>query len=347
MAFPTRGQVFGKFLQALDDPAGFVYTDIPGPTVTSPGGNINAPSIFQQGFAEAFDLLFSNALNQQVPRVELVVQGIIIPPSPIPFSVTPTAMGLSSFADFEWVGERTAGSSEKFLDMWDEDRLTQRAPTDRLLEYVFQAGAFQFVGCTTVRELQIKYVESGVAPTDNNAVITFDNSLNFLGNYAASVAGPQKGDDAIAAKCRLFAVGPKFDLGSIGGELFRLMQPLVRSRQNVQVAHRPYSTTRRMGMAYRGIPYVAAQQGTTGGGAQNVPVQFSTAQGTITPLPDGVVPTFWASLGLLPNYSVFRNGVLMTLGFDYTALGNQFTFQANNIPQPGDTLTLEGYPIYG
>ena len=249
MAFPTRLQVKQLFYQIVDDPAGAVFTDTPNSTT-------GAPSVFQMGFSQAFDLLFNNALNQQVPRVEQVVSGIIIPPSPVPFSVTPAAMGLSSFADWEWMAERLLGSNEKFIDLVDEDRLTQRSPTDRLLETVFQNGAFQFVGCTTPREIQIKYVSSDVAPTNDAAVITFDNSLNFLANYSAAMAAPNKGYDEIGARCRSFAVGPKFDMGSIGGELFRLMQPLVRSRQNVQVCHLPYTTQRRIGGRWRGVPFV-------------------------------------------------------------------------------------------
>ena len=342
MAFPTRGQVYALFLQILDDPAAAVFTDTPGPTI-APG--VNAPSTFQSGFSQAFDLLFSNALNQQVPRVEQVVQGIIIPPSPIPFSVTPAQMGLPDFADFEWVSERTAGSNEKFLDMWDEDRLTQRAPTDRLLEYVYQNGSFNFVGCTTVREIQMKYVASACAPTSNTAIITFDNSLNFLANYAAACAGPGKGYDEIATRCRSFCVGPKFDQGSIGGELFRLMQPLVRSRQNVVVAHKPFTTQRRAWGRWRGIPYVAAQAGTTGGGAQNVPVQLSSANGGIIGAINGTNLDFYLNTSSVYAFSLYRNGVLQTLGVDYTALNTMITFLLASAPQTGDILTAEAYVI--
>ena len=337
MAFPTRGQVKGLFWQRLDDPAGVVFTDTANPS--------GAPSVFQAGFSEAYDLLFSNALNQQVPKVEQVVSGIIIPPSPVPFSVTPAAMGLNDFADWEWISERAAGSTEKFIDLVDEDRLTQRAPTDRLLETVFQNGCFNFVGCTTVREIQIKYVYSSSAPTDDSVAIAFDNSLAFLVNYSVGCMGGNKGYDEIANRCRSFAVGPRFDEGMIGGELFRLMQPLVRSRQNVQIAHKPYSTQRRVSTRWRATPYVAAQAGTTGGGAQNVPLQFSSANGTIVGAIDGANATFWLTLGVL-SFSLFRNGILQSLNIDYTALGNQFTFVAGNLPQPGDILTAEGYPAY-
>ncbi len=338
MAFPTRLQVKQLYYQIVDDPAGAVFTDIP-------NVGTGAQSVFQSGFSQAVDLLFNNALNQQVPRVEQVVQGIIIPPSPVPFSVTPAAMGLSSFADWEWISERAAGSNDKFLDLIDEDRLTQRAPTDRLLETVYQDNAFQFVGCTTVRELQIKYVSSDVAPTADAAVITFDNSLNFLANYAAGVTAGQKGYEEIGNRCRSFAVGPKFDLGSIGGELFRLMQPLVRARQKVQVAHKPFTTQRRMYGKWRGVPYVAAQMGTTGGGNQSTPVQFSTGNGTITPMPDGVNLIFWLSLGVL-SLSVYKNGILQTAGLDYVSLNNQVTFLPASIPQVGDLLTSEAFPLF-
>ena len=338
MAFPTRGQVYGLYLQIVDDPGASVFTDVANATT-------GAVSVFQSGFSQAYDLLFNNALNQQIPLVETVVDGIIIPPSPVPFSVTPAAMGLPDFADVEWVSERQAGSTDKFLDLVDEDRLTQRAPTDRLLEFVYQAGAFQFVGCTTVRELQIKYVFSSAgAPTNNATAVAFDGSLNFLANYAAGVTAGNKGYDDIANRCRSFAVGPKMDTGVIGGELFRLMQPLVRSRQNVPVAHKPFTTQRMLGVR-RGPVYVAAQQGTTGGGNQAVPIQFSTANGTIVPLPNGVNATFWLTLGV-QWFSLFKNGVLQTNGTDYTNQNNQLTFLPASIPQNGDLLTAEGYPIY-
>lgn len=342
MAYPTRLQVKQLYLQILDDPAGSVFTDTANATT-------GAVSVFQSGFSQAFDILFNNALNQQVPAVEQVVSGIVIPPSPVPFSVTPAAMGLTSFADWEWISERQYGSNEKFLDLVDEDRLSQRAPTDRLIETVWQNQAFQFLGCTTVREIQIKYVASGAAPTDDTAVVRFDNSLNFLANYAAGVTGGQKGYDAIAERTRMFSVGPKFDLGSIGGELFRLMQPLVRSRQNVQVAHRPYTTQRSGGSWRRGVPYVGVQQGTTGGGSQNVPMEFTTANGTITPAPDGTNPVFYIVLGVQQNITVFRNGVLQSYGIapaDYINISNQITFNVGSIPQVGDILTSSAYPIY-
>ncbi len=342
MAYPSRLQVKQLYLQILDDPAGTVFTDVPNPST-------GAVSVFQSGFSQAFDLLFNNSLNQQVPRVEQVVSGIVIPPSPIPFSVTPAAMGLTSFADWDWIAERLLGSNDKFLDLVDEDRLTQRAPTDRLIETVYQNGAFQFVGCTTVREIQIKYIASDIAPTDDNAVITFDNSLNFLANYAVGVTGGQKGYDPIADRCRMYAVGPRFDLGSIGGELFRLLQPLVRSRQNVQVAHKPFTTQRRMGGGWRGVPYVAVQQGTTGGGAQNVPLEFTTANNTITPAPDGVNTVFFIILGVNQSITVFRNGVLQTYGIapaDYINVNNQITFNVGSTPQLGDIITSSAFPLY-
>ena len=335
--FPTRLQVKQHFWSLLDDPSGVVFTDAA--TIN------NGPSLFQSAFSEAYDVLFNAFLNQQVSRVEQVVQGIIVPPSPIPFSLTPAAMGIADFADWDWLAERLAGSTDKFIDLYDSDRLTQRGVIDRLLETVFQNGAFQFAGCTTPRELQMKYVASGEAPTADGTAIGIDSCLNFLANYAVGVAGGRKGYEDIASRCMNFAVGPKFHLGSIGGELFRLTQPLVRSRQNVVVAHKPYTTTRRIGIRRRGIPYVSAQQGTTGGGAQHVPIQYATSAGTIVGSIDGVNTVFYIIVGVL-SFTLYKNGVYQTLGVDYTAVNNQITFLAASIPQSGDVITAEAYPQY-
>lgn len=336
---PTRGQVYGLFLQILDDPAARVFTDVP-------NASTGALSVFQAGFSQAFDLLFNNALGQQVSQVEEVVNGIIVPQNPGPFSMTPADMGLPDFADWEWISERTAGSNDKFIDLFVEDRLTQRAPTEQLLETVYQNGAFQFVGCTSVRELEIKFVSSGIAPINNNTVIPFDGSLNFLANYSAKI-GKNKGRKEIAEDAMLFAVGAKFDShGIIGGELFRLMQPLVRSRQDVPVAHKPFTTQRRLGVR-RGIPYVSAQQGTTGGGSQNVPIEYSSTQGTIIGTIDGINLVFYLAAGQVMRMTLYRNGVAQTPSIDYTSVNNMITFATASVPLPGDYLTAEAWLGYG
>lgn len=341
MAFPTRLQVKQLFWQIADDPSASVFTDTANPST-------GAVSVFQAGFSQAYDILFNNALNQQIPLVEKVVQGIIIPPSPIPFGVTPAQIGLFDFADIEWLGERAAGSTDQFKDLIDTDRLPQQQPTDRLIYFCYQNGMLNFIGCTTPRELQLKYVFSSAgAPTDDTLSVAFDNSLNFLANYSFGCVGPNKGYEATGARALSFAVGPKFDLGVIGGELFRLMQPLVRSRQNVVVAHKPFTSRPwRGGYAGYGSGYVASQFSTTGGSSPNVPQQFSSAAfganaiiGTI----DGINTVFFLAVGVL-GMAVYLNGVLQTLGADYVALNNMITFLGTP-PQPGAIITAEAYPI--
>lgn len=331
--YPTRGQVRQQFLSLLDDPAGTVFDP-----ANLPAGQTTP---FQAALNEAYDVLYSAFLNQQVPRIVLVLDGIVIPP--MTTSVTPAEMGIDDFGSFEWMGERLYGSTDKFLDLTQLDRLDQRPAIDRLLQFVWRNNTFYFIGATTVRELQLEYDTSGVAPTDNATAIKVDGCLTFLSNYAAGVAGGRKGYDEMAARCLALAVGPKFNLGTVGGELYRLMLPLVRERQHVQVAHKPYTTQRRLGVQ-RGTPYVATQAGTTGGGSQNTPVQFSSANGTIVGTIDGTNTVFYLTLGML-SFALYRNGVLLTSGNDYLALNNEITFLAN-IPRAGDILTAEGYPAY-
>ena len=74
-----------------------------------------------------------------------------------------------------------------------------------------------------------------------------------------------------------------------------------------------------------------------------MPVQFSTATGTIVPTPDGVTTIFVLTSGVLAFAVVSLNGVARILGTDYTLLGNQVTFVNGVVPQPGDIITCEVY----
>ncbi len=332
--YPTRGQVRQQYLALCDDPAGTVFDP---PNI--PAGQTTP---FQAAFNEAYDVLYSAFLNQQVPRIVLIQDGIVIPP--MTTAVTPSEMGIDNFGDFEWLGERQAGSSDKFLDIIQLDRLNQRAATDRLLEFVWRNNTFYFIGATTVRELRLEYDTSGKAPTDNDTAIKVDGCATFLSNYAAGVSGGRKGYEDVAARCMALAVGPKFNMGTVGGELYRLVLPLVRERQHVVVAHKPFTTQRRLGVN-RAAVWVQAQAGTTGGGSQNVPIQFSSADGTIVGAIDGVNLVYFLTLGML-SFSLSKNGILQTLGTDWTVLNNRIEFVPAAVPQVGDILTAEGYPAF-
>lgn len=337
--YPTVQYVLNQFLGLLDDPIGTIFN----PTGLPAG----IPTPWQSAFNEAYDVLYSQFLVQQVPQIVMVLQGIVVAPGQT--SITPAQMGIADFGSFDWLAERQFGSQDKFIDLTQLDRLTQRAQTDRLLEFVWRDNTFWFVGATTTRELQIQYQSSGEAPSNVNTQIMVDGCSTFLSNYAAGVAGPRKGKDEIGRRCMSVAVGPKFDQGTAGGELFRLISPLVRERQHVQAAHKPFTTQRRMWAGGRAIPYVAAQQGTTGGGSQNVPVSYTSGNadpnGTIIGTINGINAVFFLPVGVF-SLTLYKNGTLMTAGVDYNAVNNQITFVSGAIPQPGDILTALAYPVY-
>ena len=324
---PTRGYVKQQALAILDDPSGSRFGD----------------PVFAAGFNEAYDALFNALLNAQCPRLTNIIEFT----APInTTSLTPDQIGISDFADYEYMSERSFGTTEKWIDLNPVDRLTQRQPIDRFMEFCYRNDAFYFIGNTTVRDMQLCYETSGEAPTDDATVINLDGCATFLSNYTVGAIGGRKGYEDTAQRCMMLAVGPAYQNGVIGGELFRIVQPRVRSRQHVQMAPKPYSATRRM-MVRRAVPYVSAQLGATGGGTTNVPMQLSSADGTIIGVIDGTNPTFWLIIGV-KSFTLSRNGQLMTLGTDYTANGNQFTFVTAQIPQPGpppDIVTALAYTV--
>jgi hypothetical protein len=321
--YPTRGSIKQQFQNLLDDPTGAVFDE----------------TVFAPAFNEAYEALFTAFLTNQCPRIELLTH-VMVPA--FTYSMTPQDMGVSDWGDYIYLSERRWGSADQFIDLTAANRLTQRQPADRLIEFNYRDDTFFFIGATQPVELEVKYDTSGTAPSGDSIQIRVDGCSPFLSNYSAGVAGGRKGYPEIAARCMSLAVGPKYDMGTIGGELFRIIQHRVRSRQKIQIAPKPYSASRRM-IVRRAIPYVAAQMGTTGGGSTNVPIEFSTATGSIIGPVNGSNAVFWVNAGDVRRMVVIRNGLGLTDGLDYHAVSNQITFLPGKIPQTGDTITAEVY----
>lgn len=325
MAYPTRAQVKQRVQSILDD-----YPQ----TITS----VYTETVFAPGFEEAYDVMFAAFVNNQGAKIELMTS-VELPP--YTFEATPADLGIVNMAEPIFLREKLFGSSERFKEMVPVDVLAQRQPSTYLREWNWRNNTFYFIGATNIIDLEVKYEASSVAPIDDAALICVDSSLNFLANYTVGAIGGRKGDEATAARCMLMAVGPKYTQGTIGGQLFMLIQPSVRDRQNVQIAHRPYTTWGRPFSRWGVVPYVAAQQGTTGGGAQNVPIEFSSQFGGIIGAIDGVNLVFWVNAGNVVTMQLYRNGVLQSVGFDYTYTNNQITFSPKSVPVPGDILTAQ------
>jgi hypothetical protein len=313
---PSVDQVKTVYRGIFDDDAGKVFVD----------------SVFTNGFQQAYDALMQALLIGQCPAIRNVVVYTVMPDTT---SFTPADAGITDFADFVTLREKLSGSSELFRDMEAREALTQRTMSDRLIEFVWRKDTFYLVGATTARDVEITYEMSGTAPTAG--AVGIDGSLTFLANYAAGVTGGRKGYDEIATRCMRLAVGPKYDDGVLGGELFRIVQDRVRSEQKTQIAPRPF-TTQRQGMR-RAAPFIAAQQPA---GTATAPAQFSSANGTITGTIDGLNANFFLSYPVSTSV-IYRNGVRMTQPLDVVSNLNVIIFAAGQIPQVGDVITADGW----
>lgn len=332
MAYPTRAQIRQRFWITLDDPTGAVFVDFPS---TAP-----AISYFQMGLDAAYSAMYNAMLNYQVPRISDIQQNFIITPDMTRWA--PQENGLPDFSEYDYVAERPAGSGQRFKDMCPVERLPQRPPADRLLEFVWREDAFYFVGVNTPTELQIQFETSGVAPISNDGIIKVDDCVTFLSNYAVGLIGPTKGRYEIGKAAMLAAVGPRYNDGFIGGDLYRLIAPKERELQWTPIQPKRFSAYRRRGFRFA-VPYVAAQQGTTGGGAINVPIQFSSATGAVIGTIDGVNTLFYIPQGGVISMQVY-NGMMLTEGLDYSFVNNQILFTAP--PPLGSTITIEAWFSY-
>ena len=75
----------------------------------------------------------------------------------------------------------------------------------------------------------------------------------------------------------------------------------------------------------------------------NTPQQFTTGDGTIQGAVDGTNAVFLLGV-TLRRATIWRNGILMTQNLDCVFGGRGILFLASQIPQPGDIITVAGFP---
>ncbi len=312
----TVAQVQNRTLALLDDSAGATFTT----------------AIYTEGFSEAWDAMRSAMVQYQIPFIEEIVEVTI---SPGVTSLSPSTAGIGGFGELVEIEERRDGSTDHYQRIWEVDKLAQRDPGEVLGEFVWRLDSFQFIGATTARQIRIRYWDTGAAPTSGTTGV--DGAITFLSKYAASVMAPRKGYDEYAARYKLEAVGGRYEEGLIGGALFRLIQPMVRSRQRVQVAPKPYSVIRRR--IWRRAPYIAANQPAGGG---DMPAIFTLWNGTLSGVADGTNPQFFLSYPVR-QVVVHLNGIALTQDMHFTHGANMVTFIPPYIPMPGADIMIEGW----
>jgi hypothetical protein len=313
----TVAQVNTRVLALLDDPAGATFT----------------PPILTEGFVEAWDAMRSAMLQYQVPLITAISTGDVGVSQTVFF---PGAAGIGGFGELVELEERRSGSTDHYQTVYEVDELPQRDPGEVLGEFVWRQDGFHFVGATTMRQIRITYWDTGQAPASGSTGV--DGALTFLSKYEAAVVAPRKGYDELGARYMQQAVGVRYEEGIIGGALFRLIQPMVRSRQRVQVAPVPYTLVGRQ-RHLRRTPYIAANQPFGGG---NMPAIFKLSDGSISGQPDGVNTIYYLAYPVT-RVIVHLNGVALTQGSHFTHGANVITFLPPYAPHHGAELMIQGW----
>lgn len=316
----TFAQVKDRILALADNPSGNVFTD----------------AILLQGVGEAVDALQQAFVFYEIPRCKTITTYNI---GPNVTNFSPADAGIADMGEVIELREKATGSTLPYTHIWECDDLPQRPQEQILGNWEWRGDDFWFVGATTPRTIWISYFATTEQPTALNGNPTpADGDLTFLSKYAAGVILPRKGYPEDAAVYMKSAVGSRYDEGIIGGELFRLCQPMVRSRQRVQVAPRPYSVIARRKQWRRNV-YIAANQPA---GVGTAPIQFSSETGTVLGAIDGSNNTFYITFPVAEAV-VFRSGVRMTQPTDVVFGANQLVFQPGQIPQIADVITVDGW----
>ena len=202
-------------------------------------------------FHAAFQEIHDHLLAYQIPLIEYVTTYTL----PVNTSLlTPATALIANFGELIRMEERPSGSSEDYKDVIACGELPQTDSQDRLYQYKWRLDTFYFVAATQAIQLRLTYYGSGTAPTTGSVGI--DNSMNFLSKRTAAIAGKTAGMIEVAGDLDVEARGRNLD-GS-GGDLHRLLQPMVRARNKVRVQMPAYSAGGNAPTNSRGgVPYLA------------------------------------------------------------------------------------------
>ena len=203
------------------------------------------------GFTSAYQEIHDYLLLYQIPLIEYVTLYTLALGTP---SLTPATALITNFGELIKLEERPSGSTEDYTEVVAVGELPQVESQDKLYVYKWRVDTWYFVAATQALQLRITYHASGTAPETGSVGI--DNALNFLAKRTAALVGKAAGMFEIADALDIEARGPARD-GS-GGDLHRLLQPMVRSRNKVRMQQPAYraggtSTVNSRG----GVPWLA------------------------------------------------------------------------------------------
>ena len=162
------------------------------------------------------------------------------------------AVNVTSSTQFELngavaVGTYTSGgvastSDEDFQDIRFVDEIddTEGDLPDRLRIVAWVGDVFRFVPCSQIRQLRIRYISSGNAPTLVTDSVGLDDAKDYLAVRTAGLACASKGAPSRASELNTMALGPKqVEADASGGLLRQLMLAGVLQMQSQRPIRMP------------------------------------------------------------------------------------------------------------
>lgn len=150
-------------------------------------------------------------------------------------SSTFTLNGCTATGTYTATTGTAAKSTEPFNLLTGPQRIRDvlSAPGTTLGRYAWEQDIFYFPPCSALRQLRITYTLSGAAPATTNAIVQFDDSLDFLSLRTAGLALAARGNRLKAAELNNLAVGPDWGRGTTGGILDQLLSAGVKALQGL------------------------------------------------------------------------------------------------------------------
>lgn len=155
--------------------------------------------------------------------------------------ITPTedpTVGIPHYPDnlveIQEIGERNAGTQDRFIRMERKEFLSVNPPNNSLLYWIWEEQQIKFnsQGALSIRDVQIKFVSNGIPyAVDQNSIITMINSRAYLSFKTAAFCARFIGENETRAQV-------------LDGQALEALERTTtisnKGRQEIMTRHRPF-----------------------------------------------------------------------------------------------------------
>lgn len=227
-------------------PVGIGVTDMAEPGLMGERGGLTSIAIASTNTGSPIQVTTSLA-HGQATNADVTIDGVTGTQSPwgrwfvtVNGANTFTLNGSTSDGVAGSGGVLVTSTEPKFLPVNAIDYLSDRPPTSRLQDYLWEENVLRFRGATEAAQIRVEYWASATPPSNTATVLGIDDCEAYLSTRMANLVARGRGWYELSAQYEASALGPKALADGSGGLLHGFLTTQVKRMQATRHVKPPY-----------------------------------------------------------------------------------------------------------